>query len=244
MLAETVHIQGHNGDDIQAYFARPLGGGPYPGIVVIHHMPGWDEATKEMTRKLAHHGYVAIDPDLHYREGPESTAEEAAAAARAAGGVPDARCIGDVEGAMRYLRSLPYSSGKVGIIGYCSGGRQVYLVACNVAGLDAAVENYGGRIVAPADQLNERQPVAPIDMTAGLSCPLLGLFGIEDANPSPEHVQAQEAELKRLGKTYEFHTYENAGHGFFAVDRPSYRQEAAVDGWKRVFEWFGRYLSG
>ena len=241
-MAELVPYQGHNGDTIYGYFARPLGPGPYGGVVVIHHMPGWDEASKEIVRKLAVHGYVAISPNLHQRYGP-GTPEEEATAARAAGGVPDTQCIGDVEGAARYLRSLTYCNGKVGVIGYCSGGRQVYLSACNIPSLNAAVECYGGRIVATRDQLTPANPVAPIEMTANLACPLLGLFGAEDVNPARALVARQEEELKRHGKTHEFHTYENAGHGFFAVDRPSYRQEAAVQGWKEVFAWFGKYLS-
>ena len=79
-------------------------------------------------------------------------------------------------------------------------------------------------------------------MTSNLACPLLGLFGSEDSSPSPEHVARTEEELKRFGKTYEFHTYDGAGHGFFGVDRPSYRPEAAVDGWRKVFSWFDTYL--
>ena len=243
MIAETVTMQGHNGDTINAYCARPMGAGPFPGIVLIHHMPGWDEESKETTRKLAYHGYVAICPNLHYREAPGVSSDDAAAAVRTAGGVPDARCIGDVDGAARYLRLLPYSNGKVGVIGYCSGGRQVYLVACNIPSLDAAVDCYGGRVVASADQLTPATPVAPIDMTANLACPLLGLFGADDANPDPAQVAQIEQELKRHGKTYEFHTYEGAGHGFFSVDRPSYQQEAAVDGWQKLFAWYEKYLS-
>ena len=144
---------------------------------------------------------------------------------------------------MRHLRSLEGCSGKIGAIGYCSGGRQTYLVACSIPDLDAAVDCYGGRVVAGPDELNERQPQAPIDMTESLGCPLLGLFGAEDASPSPEQKQMIEQELQRLGKTYEFHTYEKAGHAFFADYRPSYRQEEAVDGWRRVFDWFDTYLS-
>jgi carboxymethylenebutenolidase len=241
MLAETVNICGHEGDMIDAYLARPTGAGPYPGVVVIHHMPGWDEATKEITRKFAHHGYAAILPNLHFREGKGTPAENSASVG-AAGGMPDNRTMGDVEGSIRYLRTLPYLNGKVGIIGYCSGGRQVYLAACTLNGIDAAVDCYGGGVTAPPEELNARQPIAPIDYTKDLRCPLLGLFGREDQRPSPGHVAKTEEELKKRGKTYEFHTYDNAGHGFFAVDRPSYRQEAAVDGWIRVFQWFGKYL--
>ena len=242
MLAETVLFAGHDGDQISGYLARPLGAGPYPGVIVIHEVFGLLTHIKEVTRKMAAHGYAALAPDLHHREGPGDP-DDVASAVRAAGGVPDDRCIGDIEGALAYLRSLPYRSGKVGVIGYCSGGRQTYLVACNIPSLDAAIDCYGGRVVAGPADLNDRQPKAPIEMTEGLNCPLLGLFGAEDTSPSPEQTQMIEQELRRHGSTYEFHTYENAGHGFFADYRPSYRQHAAGDGWQRVFNWFDRYLS-
>ena len=212
-------------------------------MVVIHHMPGYDEATKEIARTFAVNGYVAICPNLHYREAPEASPDDASAAVRAAGGVPDERCIGDVAGAAAYLRALPYCSGRVGVIGYCSGGRQAYLVACSLP-LDAAVDCYGGRVVAGPEELTPRQPVAPLDMTPNLACPLLGLFGADDRRPTVEDVKRTEEELRRHGKTYEFHVYEGAGHAFFSVDRPSYRVDAASDGWRRVWDWFGRHLKG
>ena len=242
LLAETVRYQGQNGDEIEAYFARPLGVSTSPGVVVIHHMPGWDEATKEITRKFAHHGYTAICPHLFHREGPGNT-DDLSAAVRAAGGVPDERCIGDLEGAVRYLRALPYANGKVGVIGFCSGGRQTYMAACKIPSLDAAVDCWGGRVVAAPEDLSPRQPVQVLDMTPDMACPLLGIFGADDQNPSPEHVARTEEELKRCGKVYEFHMYEGAGHGFFAVDRPGYRSVQATDGWRKVFAWFEKYLS-
>lgn len=242
MMAESIHIRGHDDDEIVAYFARPLGPGPYPGVVVIHHMPGYDEATKEITRTFAAHGYVAICPNLHHHEAPGASPDDAAAAVRAAGGVPDDRCIGDVAGAAAYLRSLTYCSGKVGVIGYCSGGRQAYLVACNLP-LDAAVDCYGGRVVAAPEELTPRQPVAPLDMTPRLGCPLLGLFGADDQRPSKADVERTVEELRKHGKTFEVHTYEGAGHAFFSVDRPSYRVDAAADGWQRIWTWFGRHLA-
>ncbi len=243
MLAETVRTMGHKGDQIDSYFARPLGPGPFPGVVVIHHMPGWDDGSKEITRKLAANGIAAICPNLHHRYG-SGTATEMAAGARAAGGVPDEQCIGDVDGAVQYLRALPYSSGKVGVIGFCSGGRQTYIVACNIPSLDAAVDCYGGRVVMAPEDLSPASPVSPIEMTANLNCPLLGLFGVEDTNPDPKQVAQIEEELKRQKKTYEFHTFEKAGHAFFSVDRPNYRQPAAVEGWELVFGWFGKHLAG
>jgi carboxymethylenebutenolidase len=241
MMAETVNMHGDKEDLIDAYLARPMGSGPYPGVVVIHHMPGWDEATKEIARKFAYYGYVAISPNFHYRE-RKGTPSENSVSVRAAGGMPDDRTMGDVKGAMAYLRTLPYLNGKVGIIGYCSGGRQVYLAACTLPGIDAAIDCYGGGVVARPGELTERQPVAPIDYTKDLRCPLLGLFGKEDKRPSPEDVAKTEAELKKWGKRYEFHMYDNAGHSFFTVDRPSYRVEAAMEGWKQVFRWFEKYL--
>jgi carboxymethylenebutenolidase len=241
LFAETVLMRGHQGDRIDAYLARPVGLASCAGVVVIHHMPGWDGPNKEITRRFAHHGYAAICPNLHFREG-KATPEENSASVRAAGGMPDDRTMGDVQGAIDYLRALPYLNGKVGIIGYCSGGRQSYLAACTLRGIDAAVDCYGGGVAAKPEELTSRQPVAPIELTRELQCPLLGLFGVEDTRPSPADTALTEQALQKFGKTYEFHTYENAGHAFFAVDRPQYRQAAAVDGWQKVFGFFGKHL--
>jgi carboxymethylenebutenolidase len=151
------------------------------------------------------------------------------------------QCIGDVRGAAEFLRALPSSNGRVGVIGYCSGGRQAYVVACSLD-VDAAVDCYGGRVVAAPEDLTPAHPVAPIDLTPGLRCPLLGLFGAQDTNPSPDQTAQIEAALRQHGKTYEFHTFENAGHAFFSVDRPNYRLEATKQGWKLIWDFFGRYL--
>jgi carboxymethylenebutenolidase len=241
LIGETISMRGHNDDVIEAYHARPIGLTNVPGVVVIHHMPGWDEWTKEVVRKLAHHGYAAVAPHLFARLGPGAW-DDLAAAARAAGGMPDAQVLGDVAGAASLLRSQPYASGKIGVIGFCSGGRHAYMVACKLDGIDAAVDCWGGRVIAKPQDLNERQPQAVIDMTPSMRCPLLGIFGNDDASPTPEQVDQTEAELRRLGKQYEFHRYDGAGHGFFAADRPNYRPEQAVDGWQKVFAFFAQHL--
>jgi carboxymethylenebutenolidase len=241
MIAETITMHGAFGDVINAYFARPLGAGPFPGMVLIHHLPGWDEWYREATRKFAHHGYAAISPNLYFRDG-HGTTEDIAAKVRGEGGVPDDQAVGDTEGAMRYLRSLPYNNGKVGVFGTCSGGRHAFLAACRVQGFDAAVECWGGNVVMPQENLTAKQPVAPIDYTKDLSCPLLGLFGEEDQSPTPQQVAQHEQELKNLGKTYEFHMYPGAGHGFFYYHRPNYRQAQAVDGWQKIFKFLEKYL--
>jgi len=242
MIAESIAVRGSNDEEVETYYARPLGGGPFPGVVVIHHMPGWDEWTREVTRKLANHGYAAISPHLYSRLGPGAP-DDVAARARAAGGVADDQVVGDVAGSMRFLRGQPYASGKVGVIGFCSGGRHTYLVACRLPDIDAAVDCWGGGVVVDdARQLNAMRPVAPIDLTENLCCPLLGIFGNDDRSPDVDQVNRTEEELKRHAKTYEFHRYDGAGHGFFATDRPGYRPEQAVDGWKQVFAFYAKYL--
>lgn len=244
MAARSVTIRGHNGDEIEAYLARPVDRGKVPGVVVIHHMPGYDRATKEICRTFAVYGYAALCPNLFHRFAPGARTADAAAAARAAGGVPDEQCLGDVQGAIDHLRSLDDADGKVGVIGYCSGGRQTYLVACSLD-VDAAVDCYGGGVVVDSpDQVTPQRPVPPVDLTSKLGCPLLGLFGALDRNPSPEHTKRMEEELQAHGKTYEFHTYPDAGHAFFSVDFPMYNQEAARDGWKRIWAFFGEHLKG
>ncbi len=242
MIAETVTLQGFNGDTINAYFARPMGPGPYPAMVMVHHMPGWDEWYREATRKFAHHGYLALSPNLYARAG-HGTPEDVAAKVRAERGIPDDQAVGDLAAAMRYLRSLPQCNGKVGIFGTCSGGRHAYLTACRVQGFDAVLDLWGGRVVMAPEELTDKQPVAPLDYTSGLSCPLLGLFGEEDRSPSPEQVARHEEELRRLGKQYEFHMYPGAGHGFFYYNRPAYRQEQAVDGWEKIWRFLAKHLA-
>jgi carboxymethylenebutenolidase len=242
MAAETVTITGHNGDEIEAYFARPTSPGPHPGVVVIHHMPGYDRSTKEIVRTFAAYGYSALCPNLFHRYAPGAKPTDAAKAAMEAGGVPDDQCVGDVRGAADYLRAIPSSNGRIGVIGYCSGGRQAYVVACSLE-LDAAVDCYGGRVVATPEDLTPQRPVAAIDLTPNLACPLLGLFGANDTNPSPEQTAAIEAALRANAKSYEFHTFDNAGHAFFSVDRPNYSVDASREGWKLIWDFFGRFLS-
>lgn len=242
MLAETITFVGANGDIVNAYYARPLGPGPFPGMVVIHHMPGWDEWYREATRKFAHHGYAAISPNLYFRAG-HGTPEDVAAKVRAAGGLPDEQAVGDIAGALHFLKAQPILNGKAGVWGTCSGGRHAYLAACRVPGFDAVVDCWGGRVVMTEADLNEKYPVAPIDYTKDLACPLLGIFGADDHSPTPEQVALHEAELKKHGKAYEFHMYDGAGHGFFYYDRPAYRQQQAVDGWQKMWAFLAKHLA-
>ena len=145
-------------------------------------------------------------------------------------------------GAVAYLKGLTSSNGKAATIGYCSGGRQSFLAAVSLP-LDAAVDCYGAFVVGTPPEGMPLKVGPIVDKTPQLSCPLLGLFGEDDQHPSPEQVAELEKALQEAGKTYEFHSYEGAGHAFFSVNRPAYRPEAAMDGWQKIFDFFGTYLA-
>jgi len=242
VLAETVMLAGANGDWVNAFLARPLGAGPFPAMVLAHHMPGWDQWYRETSLKFALHGYITIMPNLYFRAG-HGTPEDVAAKVRGEGGIPDDQAVGDLAGGLQYVRALPYSNGKVGAFGTCSGGRHAYLAACRARGFDAVVDCWGGRVVMSPQDLNPKSPVSPVEYTKELPCPLLGIFGNEDKNPTPEQVDQHEAELKKYGKNYVFHRYDGAGHGFFYYHAAAYRQAQAVDGWQKVFAFLEKYLS-
>jgi carboxymethylenebutenolidase len=243
ITAEVIPYPGGYGDEIHAYVVRPASDAPLPGIVVVHHLPGWDEFFREFSDRLARHGYSVICPDLYCRFG-HGTPDDVAAGVRAQGGVHDDSVVADCGAALRWLKALPTSNGKVGIIGTCSGGRHALLTASRVPGFDAVADLWGGGVIAGQDELSEARPVAPIDYTADLETPLLGLFGNDDSHPSPAQVDQHEAELVRHAKAFEFYRYDGAGHGFFYYHTPMYRPEAAMDGWERVFTFFARELSG
>ncbi|MEP7025338.1 MAG: dienelactone hydrolase family protein [Actinomycetota bacterium] len=241
LTAGTISITGLGGDEIEAYLAHPLGDGPFGSVVVIHHLPGYDEPTKEIVRRFASRGYATLMPNLHHRDAPGASPDDAAAASRANGGVPDDRLVGDVGAAASYLRAMDGSNGKVGVIGYCSGGRQSFLAACSLS-LDAAVDCYGAAVVTAPEGLPV--PMKPImGLAKDLSCPLLGLFGADDKYPAPAETAEMDKILTELGKEHEFHTYDGAGHAFFSVNRPSYRVDAANDGWEKIWDFYGRLLA-
>jgi carboxymethylenebutenolidase len=239
---EVISFAGGLGDEIHAYVARPTPERTAPGIVAVHHMPGWDEFYREFSDRLARHGYTVICPDLYDRFG-HGTPDDIAAKARAAGGVHDASVVADCSAALDWLKALPTSNGKAGIIGTCSGGRHALLTASRNPGFDAVADLWGGGVVMAKEDLSEARPVAPIDLTVDLTAPLLGIFGNDDQHPTPEQVDLHEAELHRLGKDYQFHRYDGAGHGFFYYFAPMYRPQQTMDGWEKIFTFFGTHLA-
>lgn len=240
LRAETVHFDSYDGKSVEAYVALTESDDKVGGVVLIHHMPGYDEASKEMVRKFAANGYDSISVNLYYRQAPDVSSDDAAAAVRALGGVTDEQLVGDVGAAAAYLRALPSSNQKVGVIGFCSGGRQSVLAACSLD-LNAAVDCYGAFVVQSRP---ESTMTSLVDLLPNLSCPLLGLFGLEDEYPSPDQTETLRELLTKAGKEFTFHEYEGAGHGFFAVDRPSYRPEVATEAWGEVWKFYAQHLSG
>jgi len=243
ITSEVITYPAGNGDYIHAYVTQPTSGGPRPGIVAVHHMPGWDEFYREFSDRLARHGYTVICPDLYCRYGHGSP-DDIAAKVRGEGGVYDESVIADCGAARLWLLDRASSNGKTGIIGSCSGGRHALLTASRVQGFNAVVDLWGGGVIMGQDDLSPARPVAPIEYTPELSAPLLGIFGNDDRYPTPELVDRHEQELRKYGKDYEFHRYDGASHGFFYYHTPMYRPEQAMDGWEKVLGFFARHLSG
>ena len=219
---------------MRCYIASPGGPGPFAAVAVIQHAGGVDDFVQTMADRLAAAGYVAAAPDLYHREDPDSGDDSMTRMAR----LRDASIVRDVNAAIEHLKGLPeVRPDRVGITGFCMGGRVAYLMATGNRDLRAAVVFYGGNImVAWGDG------AAPFDQSERLQCPVLGLFGEEDQNPSPADVAKLDAELTRLAKVHEFHSYPGAGHAFMVEGRPSYRVQTAQDAWRRCTAWFNRYL--
>jgi carboxymethylenebutenolidase len=243
MTTRTALIAGYNGDDIEAYLVEPTqAAAPRGGVVVIHHLPGYDRATKEIARRIGELGFNVVMPNLYWREAPGAAPDDAAATARAQGGVPDERLIGDVGGAAAFLRGLPTSNGKVGTIGFCSGGRQSVLAGCSLT-VEAVVDCYGGALMYGTPDTSPLKFAAVASLLPSLSAPLLGLFGKDDSFPGPDEVADFDRVLTELGKEHEFHSYDDTGHAFFAVDRPSYRVASANDGWEHIAAFYRKNLA-
>ncbi len=244
MTTGHITIRSGSSDDIDAYQATPSGDGPFPGVVVIQHIFGVDEWIMEICRKLAHHGYMALAPNLYARIGSlgSGPVEDLAARLRALGGLDDEVVLQDLQGAADTLREGPESNGKVGTIGFCLGGRLAYLAACRLPTLNAVVDCWGGGVAPDPNQPGNPPGVPPVDFTERLEVPLLGIFGNDDNRPDPAEVDRIEARLTSAAKTYEFHRYDGAGHGFFNWANVAYRQQQAADGWSKVWDFFERNL--
>lgn len=219
---------------MRCYVSAPPNAGPHPAVVVIQHAGGVDEFIRSMSERFASEGFLAVAPDLYHREDPDSSDD----AMTRMGRLRDAHIVLDVKAAVEHAAGLAeVSRDRMGITGFCMGGRVAYLLAASTPAFKACVVFYGGNIMVPWGQGS-----APLDLSRDIGCPILGLFGEDDPNPNPADVAKIDAELTRLGKEHEFHSYPGAGHGFMNEARPSHREGAARDAWRRCIEWFRQHL--
>lgn len=239
---ETIQFSS-GGDTIQAYLARPSESGRYPGLIVIHEAFGLVEHIKDLARRFANVGFTALAPDLYSRTGGPNPDDRPSVMEKMFS-LPDAQVVRDLEAAAAYLRGLPDATGKVGCIGFCSGGRQTLLFACSTTRLDAAVDCWGGYITraTPDAITTPARPTPVIDLVDRLSCPLLAVFGEEDQNPSPDDAALLRERLERASKPATVKTYRNAGHAFLADYRPTYREAAAFEAWPDIVGFLEQHL--
>jgi carboxymethylenebutenolidase len=217
-----------------AYVAHPAGAGPWPAVLVIQEAFGLNDHIKDVTRRVAGEGYVALAPDLFYRGGKGRTAgyDQLPKALELMGSLKDDEIVADVASAIAHLeKDATVRRGRLGITGFCMGGRVSYLAACALPEkITAAVPFYGGGI--------------PIDRTPTLRAPVLAFFGDADPFIPLDQVEKLRIEAERLGKTVEVVVYPGAPHGFFCNERDSYRADAARDAWERTKTFFARHLKG
>lgn len=216
------------------YVSLPESGGPVPGIVVVHGQSGLENFIKDTTHMLALQGYAAVAPNLYHRDGPDCKDENPVRKAR----LRDPSIIKDIEGAIGFLKNHQrVNGGKLGIVGFCMGGRIVYLMSAASKDLRAGVMFYGSGTMVPFGE-----GPTPFDRTREISCPIQGHFGAEDQNPSPEDMRKLDAELTRFGKSHEFHSYAGAAHAFTNTGSMNYRPHAAALSWPKAMEFFARHL--
>jgi len=214
--------------------AWPEGGGPFPAIVVIQHAPGVDTFLHAMVERLAQAGYYAAAPDLYHRLDARLDGMQKMKL------LQDREVEADVNATVEWLRAHPaVNRERLGVIGFCMGGRVVYLAAAANPHFRAAVIYYGGNIMVPWGE----GVVAPFARTREIHCPVLFHFGAEDTNPSPADMRRLDAELTRHGKPHEFHAYPDAGHAFMNfTNAERYRESATSSSWPRTLEFLARHL--
>ncbi len=216
------------------FVSRPDGEGPFPGIVVAQHREGIDGFVKEMTNRLALMGYVAVAPEIYHRDGPDCQDEGPTRANR----LQDPTVMVDINASVDFLKGLPYvRANRIGIVGFCQGGRVAYLMAGVNPEFKVCVSYYGGGLFAARGG-----GPSPFERTPQINCPVLGHFGTDDVNPSPDDVRKLDAELTKYGKAHDFYSYSGAGHAFMNFDAESYRADADRISWPRTLEFLKKYL--
>jgi carboxymethylenebutenolidase len=218
------------------YLAQPENTGPVPAIIVVQNQDGVAEFTQEMTRRVAAAGYVGIAPQFYHREGEPRTPEATASIKSCRS---DANVMGDIGATVNFLKGCATAdTSRLGIVGFCMGGRIAFLGAAATTLFKAAVDFYGGGCYA---QWGDRP--TPASLAANVSCPIQGHFGELDKNPPPDEMRRLDAELTRLGKAHEFFFYPDTHHGFNRSDGKTYKADLDATSWARSLEFFQKHLA-
>ena len=225
---------------IPAYVATPDKGRAFPMILVVQEIFGVHEHIKDVCRRFAKIGYCAAAPELYYRQGDASKlSDNKEIFANIVSKVSDEQVMSDLDATVAYARRMGMAhKDKLGITGFCWGGRITWLYTAHNPKVKAGVAWYG-RVVGDKNAMN---PSHPIDVVARINAPVLGLYGGADAGIPNDSVDKMRAALKAAGKKSEIHTYPDTPHAFHADYRPSYRKDQAADGWKRATEWFKKNI--
>lgn len=242
---EMDDLQGQQGQDMACYVSHPppSAGTSFPAIIVVQEAFGVTRHIEKVCDRFAQEGYVAVAPALYHREHPNPKLGygdgDVPARNRYMGALRDEELVEDLNVTVNYLQNrFPRTRGRrIGIVGYCVGGRITYLAATSCPGISAASVYYGGRILVPFGD-----GPAPIDLSHQIKVPVMGNFGALDTNPTPEDVAKIEAKLKAAGVTYDFKMYPQAGHGFNCDERASYHEASAKDALARTLAWFDKYV--
>lgn len=217
-----------------AYRAQPAGVAHPAVVLVIHEIFGVHEYIKDTCRRLAKLGYMAIAPELYARHGDPAQLKNVQDALALAAQAPDTQVMSDLDACVAWAKANGGDSTRLGITGFCRGGRTVWLYAAHQPALKAGVAWYGQIDGAPSANM----PRYPLDMAAELKAPVLGLYGDKDQGIPVADVEAMRAAIAKAGGKSQLHVYPDAPHAFHADYRPSFRKEPAEDGWQRMQEWF------
>ncbi len=236
LTAGEVKIPASDGD-MPAYRAMPEMGTNLPTVLVVQEIFGVHEHIKDICRRLAKLGYLAIAPELYARQGDVSKLTDISAIQAIVAKVPDTQVMSDLDATVAWAAKNGGHSAKVAITGFCWGGRITWMYAAHNPKLKAAVAWYGG-LIRP---VNPMTPTHPIDIAASLKVPVLGLYGGADTGIPNDSVEKMKAALKAANSSSEIVLYPDTPHAFHADYRPSYRKEQAEDGWKRLQAWFKKH---
>ena len=217
------------------YVSAPASAGPFPALVLMQHQGGIDNFIQQMTQRLAQNGYIAAAPDLYHRDGPECKDDIVTRRSR----LSDRRIINDIAAAVDFMQGhRAVASNRLGIIGFCMGGRLTLLGAAVNPAFKAAVAFYPGNCFRAWG----RDLPSPFERIKDICCPVQGHFGADDANPSADDMGKLDTELNKSSKPHEFHSYSNAGHAFMDSTKESYRRQADDVCWPRTLEFLRRHL--